>query len=94
MRIGMLCHPGLAGCGIVGVELGHELAARGHEVHFVTSDKPFRLRDGEKGVLFLASVFDEESADQLDPHVEAFKIASYEMTHIPLIRLLQTKASR
>lgn len=45
----------------------------------------------EKGVLFLASVFDEESADQLDPHVEAFKIASYEMTHIPLIRYVASK---
>jgi N-acetylneuraminate synthase len=45
----------------------------------------------EKGVLFLASVFDEESADHLDPHVEAFKIASYEMTHLPLIRHVAKK---
>ena len=37
------------------------------------------------GVLFLASVFDEEAADRLDPHVHAFKIASYEMTHAPLV---------
>ncbi len=40
----------------------------------------------EKGTLFLASVFDEESADLLAPHVPAFKIASYEMTHLPLVR--------
>ena len=39
----------------------------------------------EKGLLFLASVFDEESADRLDPHVAAFKIASYEMDHFPLV---------
>ena len=39
----------------------------------------------EHGIVFLASVFDEESADQLDPYVSAFKIASYEMTHVPLI---------
>lgn len=45
----------------------------------------------EKGILFLASVFDEESADQLDAHVEAFKIASYEMTHLPLIRHIAKK---
>jgi len=45
----------------------------------------------EKGIFFLASVFDEESADQLDPHVEAFKIASYEITHIPLIRYVAEK---
>lgn len=45
----------------------------------------------EKDVTFLASVFDEESADQLDRHVEAFKISSYEMTHIPLIRHVARK---
>lgn len=39
-----------------------------------------------KGILFLASVFDEESANRLEPHVPAFKIASYEMTHLPLVR--------
>lgn len=45
----------------------------------------------EKGIQFLASVFDEESADQLDPYTHAFKVASYEMTHIPLIRHLARK---
>ena len=39
----------------------------------------------EHSIIFLASVFDEESADELDPYVSAFKIASYEMTHVPLI---------
>lgn len=45
----------------------------------------------ERRVHFLASVFDEESADQLDPHVEAFKISSYEMTHVPLVRYVASK---
>ena len=40
----------------------------------------------DRKVLFLASVFDEESAELLKPHVPAFKIASYEMTHLPLVR--------
>ena len=38
------------------------------------------------GVAFMASAFDEESVDQLDPYVTAHKIASYEMTHLPLVR--------
>ena len=38
-----------------------------------------------KRILFLSTPFDEESADRLAPHVPAFKIASYEMTHQPLI---------
>jgi N-acetylneuraminate synthase len=45
----------------------------------------------ERGILFLASVFDEEAADRLDPFVEAFKIASYEMTHLPLVGHLAGK---
>jgi N-acetylneuraminate synthase len=45
----------------------------------------------ERMVLFLTSVFDEQSADQLDPHVDAFKIASYEMTHVPLVRHVASK---
>ena len=40
----------------------------------------------EKGVEFLSSPFDEASADVLVPHVAAFKVASYEMTHVPLLR--------
>ena len=45
----------------------------------------------ERGIQFLASVFDEASADRLDPFVEAFKIASYEMTHLPLVRHVAEK---
>lgn len=40
----------------------------------------------ERNVVFLASAFDEESAEQLDPYVKAHKIASYEMNHMPLLR--------
>lgn len=45
----------------------------------------------ERQILFMASVFDEESADRLDPYVLAHKIASYEMTHLPLIRHVAKK---
>jgi sialic acid synthase SpsE/RimJ/RimL family protein N-acetyltransferase len=45
----------------------------------------------ERGILFLASVFDEESVDLVDPFVEAFKVASYEMTQIPLLRHVAAK---
>jgi N-acetylneuraminate synthase len=39
-----------------------------------------------RSIDFLASAFDEESVDRIDPLVPAFKIASYEMTHLPLVR--------
>ncbi len=44
-----------------------------------------------QGLCFLASPFDEESVDRLDPFVPAFKIASYEMAHLPLVRHIASK---
>jgi sialic acid synthase SpsE len=40
---------------------------------------------GERGIDFLASAFDEESVDLVDPWVTAHKCASYELTHHPLL---------
>lgn len=41
----------------------------------------------EYGVTFLCTPFDEEAAQQLDDlGIAAFKIASYELTHLPLLR--------
>jgi len=40
----------------------------------------------EKGVAFISSPFDEASADLIAPHVPVVKVASYEMTHSPLLR--------
>jgi sialic acid synthase SpsE len=44
-----------------------------------------------KDIIFLSTPFDEKSADILDPYVDAFKIASYEMTHAPLINHIAKK---
>lgn len=45
----------------------------------------------QHGVEFISSPFDEESADRLEPFVPAYKIASYEMTHLPLVRYIARK---
>jgi N-acetylneuraminate synthase len=42
-------------------------------------------------IVFLCSVFDEASADVVSAYVPAFKIASYEVSHIPLIRHIAAK---
>jgi N-acetyl-alpha-D-glucosaminyl L-malate synthase BshA len=39
----MVCYPTVGGSGILASQLGQQLAARGHEIHFVSYDKPFRL---------------------------------------------------
>jgi len=46
MRIGVTCYPTYGGSGIVATELGMELAARGHEIHFITYASPIRLDAG------------------------------------------------
>jgi hypothetical protein len=43
VKIGISCYPVYGGSGVVATELGIELAARGHEVHFITYAQPFRL---------------------------------------------------
>jgi N-acetyl-alpha-D-glucosaminyl L-malate synthase BshA len=49
MNIGITVYPTFGGSGIVGSELGRELAARGHTVHFIASALPSRLMElGER----------------------------------------------
>jgi L-malate glycosyltransferase len=47
MRIGITCYPTYGGSGVVATELGKELAARGHEVHFISYALPIRLTTNE-----------------------------------------------
>jgi N-acetyl-alpha-D-glucosaminyl L-malate synthase BshA len=48
MKVGITCYPTYGGSGIVATELGMELAARGHDVHFVTYANPIRLGSGPR----------------------------------------------
>jgi N-acetyl-alpha-D-glucosaminyl L-malate synthase BshA len=43
VKVGITCYPTYGGSGAVATELGIALARRGHEVHFVTYQQPFRL---------------------------------------------------
>ena len=43
MRIGITCYPSVGGSGILATALGEELARCGHEVHFISYERPFRM---------------------------------------------------
>jgi len=43
VKIGITCYPTYGGSGAVATELGMALARRGHEIHFITYQQPFRL---------------------------------------------------
>ena len=52
MKIGITCYPTYGGSGVVATELGMELAARGHEVHFISYAPPIRLTDTNERIQF------------------------------------------
>jgi len=52
LKIGIACHPTYGGSGVVAAELGMALARRGHEVHFVSYQQPFRIDPMHPGVQF------------------------------------------
>ena len=43
MRIGIVCYPTYGGSGVVATELGMALAEKGHEIHFISYQRPVRL---------------------------------------------------
>ncbi len=52
MRVGIICYASVGGSGIIATELGKTLAARGHDVHILSSDTPFRLGGYQPGLTF------------------------------------------
>ena len=54
MKIGIVCYPTYGGSGVIATELGKALAARGHQIHFISYAMPMRLDE------YLANVFYHE----------------------------------
>ena len=52
MKVGITCYASVGGSGVVATELGYALATRGHDVHIVSSQKPFRWRRNVPGLTF------------------------------------------
>jgi len=48
----MVCYASVGGSGIVATELGKALALRGHQVHFISTETPFRLGEFQEGLSF------------------------------------------
>ncbi len=52
MKIGITCYPVYGGSGVVATELGIALAARNHEIHFISYALPFRLGNLAPNIFF------------------------------------------
>lgn len=71
MKIGITCYPSVGGSGIVATELGIQLAKRGHEIHFITSETPFRLNSNFPNIYTHHTVI---------PAYSVFKYPPYDIT--------------
>jgi N-acetyl-alpha-D-glucosaminyl L-malate synthase BshA len=52
MNIGMVCYASVGGSGVVATELAFALALRGHKIHVISGERPFRWRSGIPGLSF------------------------------------------
>jgi N-acetyl-alpha-D-glucosaminyl L-malate synthase BshA len=52
MKVGIICYASVGGSGVVATELADALARRGHEVHLISSELPFRWRSAVPGLSF------------------------------------------
>ena len=52
MNIGIVCYASVGGSGIVATELAKCLATRGHDVHMISTDMPFRYSEFQPGLSF------------------------------------------
>ena len=70
LKIGIICYPTYGGSGVVATELGISLAEKGHEIHFISYDQPFRLD------LFSSKIYYHEVNV---PDYPLFEYAPYEL---------------
>ena len=70
LNIGIVCYPTYGGSGVVATELGVAFAEKGHCVHFISYDQPFRLD------LFSDKIFYHEVSV---PNYPLFEYTPYEL---------------
>lgn len=68
LKIGITCYPTVGGSGVIATELGKLLAEKGHEIHFITSEKPFRLNDEQENIYFHQVNVSEYSVFRFAPY--------------------------
>ncbi|MBS4209784.1 N-acetyl-alpha-D-glucosaminyl L-malate synthase BshA [Bacillus sp. FJAT-50079] len=68
LKIGITCYPTVGGSGVIATELGKMLAERGHEIHFITSNLPFRLNIMHPNIFFHQVNVNQYSVFQYAPY--------------------------
>lgn len=103
MKIAIVCYASHGGSGTLATELGLRLAKRGHQIHYISADVPYRLIgpwkrnifyhevDTINYPLFVTEPFDLALANKIAEVVEQYKIdvvhGHYAVPHFPAIYL-------
>jgi N-acetyl-alpha-D-glucosaminyl L-malate synthase BshA len=90
MRIGITCYPTYGGSGVVATELGQELAACGHDVHFITYAPPIRMNPNDPRIHFHQAAVVSYPLFDHSPYtlslavkmLEVFEAESLEILHV------------
>ncbi len=80
MKIGISCYPTHGGSGVVATELGLELARRGHHVHFMCYNRPFRLERLQPNVYYHRVQVNEYPLFKYPPYSLALATAILDVT--------------
>ncbi len=78
MKIGITCYPTYGGSGAVATHLGLELAERGHEVHFISYDQPFRLAHFHERIFFHEVEMEDYPLFKHPPYTLALAVALHD----------------
>lgn len=68
LKIGIVCYPTVGGSGVIATELGKMLAEKGHEIHFITSNMPFRLKKMYPNIFFHLVEVNQYAVFQYSPY--------------------------
>jgi L-malate glycosyltransferase len=79
LKIGITCHPTYGGSGAVATELGLELAQKGHEIHFISYEQPFRLVGFQERVFFHEVEMDQYPLFEHPPYSLALAVALHQV---------------
>lgn len=88
LKIGMVCYPSYGGSGVVATELGIHLANLGHEIHFITYDKPFRLLAFHENIFFHEVDVSNYPVFKYPPYILALANKIYEVARRENLQIL------
>lgn len=78
LKIGITCYPTYGGSGAVATALGLALAERGHEIHFITYDQPFRLPGFKERVFYHEVEMEDYPLFEHPPYSLALAVALHD----------------